>query len=277
VEEVMSDLEAAGSGSKPDSVAAVLKLFAVLEALAEERTMSLADVARRAMTSKSTAYRFLQTMMDLGYVRQEGDTDKYGLTLKIFSIGAKVLNRHVDLVRVADRAMSRLAQATGEAVQLGIMDEHRQAVVYIHKCDSAYNLATQSPLGKRNPLHATSLGKALLAWLEPAEIAERLDVMTFTKLTPKTIDSRAVLEEQLAVMRRQGYAEECEESETGVRCLAAPVFNHIGRVAAAISLSFPIVRFDVTRSADYAALVRRAGREASEGLGCFSYPDPTAI
>lgn len=268
----MSDVDTANSASKPDSVAAVLKLFAVLEALAEDRTMSLADVARRTLMSKSTAYRFLQTMMDLGYVRQEGDTDKYGLTLKIFSIGAKVLNRHVDLVRVADRAMTRLAQATGEAVQLGIMDEHRTAVVYIHKCDSAFNLSTQSPLGRRNPLYATSLGKALLAWLDPQDIAERLDAMSYAKLTPLTIGSRAVLAEQLELMRAQGYAEECDESETGVRCLAAPVFDHVGRVVAAISLSFPIVRFDVTRQTDYAALVRRAGRETSEGLGCFSYP-----
>lgn len=268
----MTDIETAQAANKPDSVAAVLKLFAVMEALAEDRTMSLAEVARRAMTSKSTAYRFLQTMMDLGYVRQEGDTDKYGLTLKIFSIGAKVLNRHVDLVRVADRAMARLAQATGEAVQLGIMDEHRQAVVYIHKCDSAFNLSTQSPLGKRNPLYATSLGKALLAWLESRDLAERLDAMRFVKLTPATIDSRPVLAEQLTLMRNQGYAEECEESESGVRCLAVPVFDHVGRVVAAISLSFPVVRFDAGRKVEYAALVRRAGRETSEGLGCFNYP-----
>lgn len=260
------------AGPKGDSVAAVLKLFAVLEALAEDRTMSLAEVARRAMTSKSTAYRFLQTMIELGYVRQEGDTDKYGLTLKIFSIGAKVLNRHVDLVRVADRAMAKLAAATGETVQLGIMDEHRTAVVYIHKCDSAFNLSTQSPLGKRNPLYATSLGKALLAWLPGDEIAERIAAMSFAKLTPATIGDRTVFAEQLRLMREQGFAEECEESETGVRCLAVPVFDHIGRVVAAISLSFPIVRFDVARKTEYAALARRAGREASEGLGCFSYP-----
>lgn len=262
----------AGAGPKGEGVAAVLKLFAVLEALAEDKTMSLADVARRAMTSKSTAYRFLQTMIELGYVRQEGDSDKYGLTLKIFSIGAKVLNRHVDLVRVADRAMKRLANATGEAVQLGIIDEDRQAVVYIHKCDSAFNLSTQSPLGKRNPLYATSLGKALLAWLPPEDIAERLAAMSFAKLTPNTIGDRAVLTEQLKIMHEQGFAEECEESETGVRCLAVPVFDHIGRVVAAISLSFPVVRFDAARKAEYAGLVRRAGREASEGLGCFRYP-----
>ncbi|MBP0651210.1 IclR family transcriptional regulator, partial [Mycobacterium tuberculosis] len=87
------------------------------------------------------------------------------------------------------------------------MDEHRQAVVYIHKCDSAYNLATQSPLGKRNPLNATSLGKALLAWLDPVELQERLAALSLVKLTPQTIADRAVLAAELTRMRRQGFAE----------------------------------------------------------------------
>lgn len=262
--------------AKPDGVAAVMKLFAILEALAEARSLGLGEVARRAMTSKSTAYRFLQTLIELGYARQEDD-ERYALTLKVFSIGAQVLNRHVDLVSAADAAMARLAAATGEAVQLGVMDERGQTVVYIHKCDSAFSLATQSPLGKRNPLNATALGKALLAWQEPAALAARLDALAYVRLTPQTIPDRAGLAAQLAAMRGQGYAEECEESEIGVRCLAAPVFDHGGRVAAAISLSFPVIRFDPARRTDYAALVRRAGRETSEGLGWFAYPPgPTA-
>jgi len=259
--------------SKPDSVAAVMKVFAVLEALAEQRTVGLGEIAQRVVTSKSTAYRLMQTMVDLGYVAQEGETEKYGLTLKIFNLGARVLNRHNDLIRVSDKAMSALAQKSSEAVHLGILDAPTRTVVYIHKFDSAFNLSLQSPLGKRNPLHSTSLGKALLAWRDAPGVSALLSGMTFAKSAPNTIPDPATLITQLAVTRERGYAEEVEESEAGVRCMAAPVFDHEGKTAAAISVSFPVARFEEARKEEYVEMLLEAGRAASSGMGYLgAYP-----
>jgi IclR family transcriptional regulator, KDG regulon repressor len=260
---------------RPDGVAAVMKFFVVLEALAEEKSMSLGDLAQRTMTSKSTAYRFLQTMLELGYVQQEGDTEKYGLTLKLYGLGAKVLNRQLDLVRVADKAMSKLSQRTREAVNLGVLDEQELCVVYVHKYDSLYNLCMQSPIGKRNPLHCTSLGKALLAWRDDDDIARILGAIAFPRRGPNTITDPAVLFDELKQIRRQGFAEEIEEIEAGVRCMAVPVFDRIGRTAAAISISFPVFRFDEARKADHISLLQQAARSVSEGLGYIEPPrDP---
>ncbi|MBB2971648.1 DNA-binding transcriptional regulator KdgR [Mesorhizobium sp. RMAD-H1] len=252
---------------KPDNVAAVLKVFGVLETLVDARRASLADIAQRAMTSKATAYRLLQTMIDLGYVEQDEETEKYSLTLKLFSLGARTLSGHADLMRVADRAMGVLSRATGESINLGVMDERENRVAYIHKYDSAYNLSMQSPLGKRNPLHSTSLGKALLAWRDLKEVHERLERMHFDKSAPNTITDPAVLLEQLHRIREDGYAEEVEESEAGVRCMAVPVLDHLGKSIAAISISFPLFRFDPARKPDYVKLLKAAGHEASIGLG----------
>jgi IclR family KDG regulon transcriptional repressor len=252
--------------TKPDNVAAVLKVFAVLETLAHEKR-GLIDIAQRALTSKSTTYRLLQTMVDLGYVEQEADSEKYGLTLKLFGLGVRALSGHADLIRVADRAMGVLSRATNESINLGVMDEREQRVAYIHKYDSAYNLSMQSPLGRRNPLHSTSLGKALLAWRDPDEIRERLSRIDFVKLAPHTITDPEALMEQLRRTREQGYAEEIEESEAGVRCMAVPVFDHLGKPVAAISISFPLFRFDETRKPDYVIMLKRAGREVSQALG----------
>jgi len=252
---------------KADHVAAVLKVFAVLETLAEEKRASLADIAQKAMTSKSTAHRLLQTMVDLGYVEQEAETEKYYPTLKLFSLGARTLSGQSDLLHAADRAMGRLSRATGESINLGVMDERDQRVAYIHKYDSAYNLSMQSPLGKRNPLHSTSLGKALMAWRDQEEIEERLAKMEFVKLAPKTITDAEIYRQQLAEIRTRGYAEEIEESEAGVRCMAVPVFDHMGKTIAAISISFPLFRFDEVRKPEYVSLLMNAGREASAGLG----------
>jgi IclR family transcriptional regulator, KDG regulon repressor len=259
--------------SKPDNVAAVLKVFAVLETLAHERRAGLADIAQRAVTSKSTTYRLLQTMVDLGYVEQEADSEKYGLTLKLFGLGVRALSGHADLIRVADRAMGVLSRATHESINLGVMDEREQRVAYVHKYDSAYDLSMQSPLGKRKPLHSTALGKALLAWRDPDEIRERLSRIDFVKLAPHTITDPEVLMEQLRRTREQGYAEENEESEAGVRCMAVPVFDHLGKPVAAISISFPLFRFDETRKPDYVDMLKRAGREVSQALGFLGEAD----
>lgn len=259
----MADL----SRNKTENVAAVLKVFSVLETLAEEGRSSLADIAQHAMTSKATTHRLLQTMADLGYVEQEEETDKYRLTLKLFGLGARTLRGQAHLLQVADRAMGRLSRETGEAINLGVMDEREQRVAYIHKYDSAYNLSMNSPLGKRNPLHSTSLGKALLAFRDEEEISDRLSKMSFEKLAPRTIADAATLRDQLARVREDGYSEEVEESEAGVRCMAVPIRDHLGRSIAAISISFPLFRFDATRKPDYIRLLLEAGQTASRSLG----------
>lgn len=252
---------------KTENAAAVLKVFAVLESLAQDRRASLADIAQRAMTAKTTAHRLLQTMVDLGYVEQEAETEKYGLTLKLFGLGARVLRGQQDLLAACDREMGRLSRATGESINLGVMDDFDQRVAYIHKYDSAYGLSMQSTLGKRNPLHSTSLGKALLAFRDDAEIAERLAAMELTKLAPRTITDRDLLRAELAAIRARGYAEEVEESEAGVRCMAVPVMDHAGKSVAAISIAFPLVRFDESRKPEYVRLLLEAGRAASGALG----------
>lgn len=252
---------------KSENVAAVLKVFAVIEALVEDKRIGLADLAQKAMTSKTTAHRLLQTMVELGYVEQDPETEKYGLTLKLFSLGARSLTEQTELLRVADKAMGKLSRATGESVNLGILDDRDQRVVYIHKYDSAYNLSMKSTLGLRNPLHSTSLGKALLAWRDDEEIRERLRKMDLVRLAPRTITDPDVLVEELHLTAQRGFAEEIEESEAGVRCMAIPIFNYLGKPIAAMSISFPLFRFDESRKPEYIQLLKTAGAQASAALG----------
>lgn len=259
------------NAQKPDNVAAVLKVFAVLEGLAEQKEMSLAELAQRTLMSKSTAYRFLQTMKGLGYVRQEGETEKYGLTLKLFELGAGTLE-HVDLIALADREMKPLSEATGEAIHLGMLDDNEQCVVYIHKYDSRFNLCMHSRIGKRNPLYSTGLGKTLLAWQDEAEVRRRLAQVTFERFTPNTLPNVDAVIDQLPAIRKRGYADDDEEGEVGVHCLAAPIFDRFGKVVAALSISFPVVRFDQAKRDEYVGLLHRAGRQISAGLGFHDYP-----
>lgn len=262
---------ATGAG-KSDNVASVLKVLSVLETLSEEREAALATLAQKAMTSKSTTHRLLQTMVDLGYVEQDPESERYSLTLKLFGIAVRALNTENDLLRIADRGMGRLSRATGESINLGVMDEHDSRVVYVHARPSAYSLSMKSTIGMRNPLHSTSLGKALLAFRPEDEIDERIARMELERRAPNTITDPDALRDALATTRARGYAEEIEESEAGVRCLAVPILDHLGKSMAAISMSFPLFRFDEARHDEYAALMLDVGRTASAEMGYDATP-----
>nr|ELR5130797.1 helix-turn-helix domain-containing protein [Providencia rettgeri] len=134
--------------TQTDAVSAVVKVFSILSALGEQKEIGVSELSQRLLMSKATTFRFLQTMKQLGYVEQEGEADKYSLTLKLFELGAKSLE-YVDLIEIADKEMRQIGRLTNEAVHLGALDE--DAIIYIHKIDSSYNLRMYSRVGRRNP------------------------------------------------------------------------------------------------------------------------------
>ncbi|QKJ87375.1 Transcriptional regulator [Paramixta manurensis] len=254
---------------QPDSVSSVLKVFGILQALGEERENGITELSQRVMMSKSTVYRFLQTMKTLGYVSQEGESEKYALTLKLFELGARAL-QNVDLIRSADVQMRELSRLTRETIHLGALEE--DSIVYIHKIDSLYNLRMYSRIGRRNPLHSTAIGKVLLAWRSQAEIKEILHEVTFTRSTSRTVGSTEELLPVLERVKTQGFGEDNEEQEEGLRCIAVPVFDRFGVVIAGLSISFPTIRFSEARKNDYVAMLHRAAKQLSAQMGFHDYP-----
>jgi len=254
---------------QPDSVSSVLKVFGILQALGDEREIGITELSQRVMMSKSTVYRFLQTMKSLGYVDQEGESEKYTLTLKLFELGAKAL-QNVDLIRSADIQMREISRLTRETIHLGALDE--DGIVYIHKIDSMYNLRMHSRIGRRNPLHSTAIGKVLMAWSEPGDVKALLAEMQFTRSTENTITDVPSLVKVLEKVREQGYGEDIEEQEQGLRCIAVPVFDRFGVVIAGLSISFPTIRFSQESKKDYVEMLHTAARNISEQLGYHQYP-----
>ncbi|MFC3395731.1 DNA-binding transcriptional regulator KdgR [Brenneria rubrifaciens] len=254
---------------QPDSVSSVLKVFGILQALGEEREIGITELSQRVMMSKSTVYRFLQTMKSLGYVEQEGESEKYSLTLKLFELGAKAL-QNVDLIRSADIQMRELSALTRETIHLGALDE--DGIVYIHKIDSKYNLRMYSRIGRRNPLHSTAIGKVLLAWRDRDEVEQILSTIEFTRSTQHTLSTADALLAQLDLVRGLGYGEDNEEQEEGLRCIAVPVFDRFGVVIAGLSISFPTIRFSEENKRAYAEMLHTAARNISERMGYHKYP-----
>ncbi|WBG92364.1 DNA-binding transcriptional regulator KdgR [Pantoea piersonii] len=261
-------MAASENDKQPDAVSSVMKVFGILQALGEERDHGITELAQRVMMSKSTVYRFLQTMKALGYVTQEGESEKYSLTLKLFELGAKAL-QNVDLIRSADVQMRELSRLTKETIHLGALEE--DSIVYIHKIDSLYNLRMYSRIGRRNPLHTTAIGKVLLAWRDRAEVNDILKEVEFKRSTANTIVTREALIDVLDQVKAQGFGEDNEEQEEGLRCIAVPVFDRFGVVIAGLSISFPTIRFSEEVKSDYVAMLHRAARTLSAEMGYHDY------
>jgi len=254
---------------QPESVAAVLKVFAILQSLAERNESGISELSMRLAMPKATVYRFLQTMKSLGYVRQESDSERYGLTMKMFELGTKAL-QYPDLIELTKPHMQELAEATGETVHLGMLIDSE--IIYVHKVDSRHMLGMYSRVGRRAPLHCTAIGKVLLAWEEPARRDSILKGCDFKRYRDKTITDRAGFDVELQRTRDQGFGEDREEFDDHIRCMGVPIFDRHRQAVAGLSVSFPTFRFDAARQPEVLAMLQNASRVISKQLGCSQYP-----
>ena len=256
-------------GNPPEPVVAVLRVFGLLAALGERKETSLSELSVRLAMPKASVYRFLQTMKALGFVRQEPESERYSLTMKLFEWGAQAL-QHLDLIELAKRQMRILSDQISESIHLGVLVDSE--VIYIDKVEAKYAFGMYSRVGKRAPIHATALGKALLAWETPERRDAIMAGMCFTRFRENSIANPAQFLGELVCTRQRKYGLDYEEFEEHMICIAAPIFDHWSNVVAALSVSFPAFRFDSTRQDEYAAMVIAAGRTVSLELGCPSYP-----
>lgn len=244
------------------SAKALVKGIALIDLLAASPNgLRLTDVVREAELPKGTVLRLIDALLDADLIRELGGV--YRLGPKCAAWGSVFLDG-LELPSLARDLLEGLVEVSGETAHLGIVDGTR--TLYIDKIDSPHSLRMFSRVGLRSRLYCTGLGKALLAFSGDAllgeVIAEGLD-----RLTENTITEAEELRAELARIRRSGYSIDDVENEEGVRCTGAPVFDHNGDVAAAISVAGPIHRMTRERLAFLAPKVAEAGRELSARIG----------
>ena len=261
--------EDAADSRQPESVAAVLKVFAILQSLAERDETGISELSIKLAMPKATVYRFLNTMKTLGYVRQEVDSERYGLTMKVFELGTKAL-QYPDLVGLANPQMQMLADRTGETVHLGMLIDSE--IIYVHKVDSRHMLGMYSRVGRRAPIHCTAIGKVLLAWESEQRRAHVLAGMEFKRFRDKTITEPAAFIQELDRTREQGFGQDREEFDDHIRCVGVPIFDRFNQAVAGLSISFPTFRYDEQREPEMVAMLTDASRAISEPLGCTNFP-----
>lgn len=221
-----------------DFVTALQRGLDVLQAFSRTHpVLTLTRVAELTGLSRGTARRLLHTLVELGYVRQDGR--EFRLTARVLNIGYAYLSA-LDLVELSRGEMERLGRETGESCSIAVLDG--SDVVYVARAPSTRIMSTALGLGSRLPAHATSLGHVLLAGLPAPDLDGYLDAADLQRFTSHTVTDPTALRAEVARVRVQGWAMIDQELEIGVRSVAAPLRNRTGCTVAAINVSAPASR-----------------------------------
>jgi DNA-binding IclR family transcriptional regulator len=245
--------------------AAVERALAMLEAVAQESEgLSNAEVSRKLKIPKSSASYILRTLETRNYLTRDGDSGKYRVGLKILSLSRGALSG-LDVRGIALPIMRHLMQQTGLTCHLAVLDG--PDAVYIEKVEPEGFIRMDTWVGRRMRVHATSVGKALVAHIPQERLEEILRKGPMEKRTSKTITTLPRLLKELEKIRVQGYAVDDEENNLGARCVAAPVFNDHGAIEAALGLSGTTQQVSPQTMPRILDALKDAARHISLGMG----------
>jgi DNA-binding IclR family transcriptional regulator len=223
----------------PGRLSSVTSALMVLKVFSEEESeLGISSIAKRLKLAKSTVHRLAVTLTAEGFLEQNPENGRYRLGLALFELGTLV-RRRMDVSTLGLPLLGALRDEAQETVHLAIL--HRTSIVYLFNLESAHAIGMRSYLGARKPAFCTSEGRVLLAFGGPDAVAPVLKEGLVAR-TPRTNTDPKALLQLLEEVRQVGCAYDDEESEVGVRCVAAPVRDITGRVIAAVGLAGPIQR-----------------------------------
>jgi IclR family pca regulon transcriptional regulator len=255
---------AAEPAPRPEFVQGVERCFTVIRAFGHDTpALTIAGVSERTGLTRAVARRYLLTLRDLGYLVQRGTL--FSMTPRILEIGFTYL-MSVDIARVAQPYLETLVETLHESSSAAVLDS--ADIVYVVRVPARRIMSANLTLGSRLPAHATSMGKVLLAYAPPQRLEAYLALDPLQALTRHTITDEQVFRRTLEETRRRGWAAASDESELGVRSIAAPVFNHRHEVEAAVNLAGHASRLSMKRLKEVClpALLETTG-QLSRALG----------
>lgn len=207
---------------------------------------------------RSTVQMLLSTLTETGFLIQTPNR-RYRLGWRSFEL-AGVFLAQLELRKVALPVMQALANATGEIVHLGVLDDSH--VIYVEKAEGRKSIPLITRLGLRYPAYCTGIGKLLLAYVRE----DRPLKMEFTPMTPNTIVDQESLQRELDQIRGKEVSYDREEAFVGLSCVAVPIRDYTGEVIAGLSVSAPTIRFTQSEK-QWTQLARKASAEISSEMG----------
>jgi len=243
---------------------ATLRLFTV-----DREWLGVREVARLLVLNSATVHNLLRTLAATGLVEQHPETKKYRLGLGIVQLAGTKLGQ-LDVVTAASGPMKALLEKTRETVILSVL--YGDDLLYLAKLESPQPIRVASRVGGGAPIHASAVGKVLLAFQDDAEIG-RLLTPPLKRYTPETVTDVRKLRAELQHIRMQDFAVDFGGYIPDVHAVAAPIRDAAGHVIASLGLVAPASRLPAVRSKTFAALVKQTALESSRGLG-YEYVGP---
>lgn len=243
--------------AKPRQVMSARRTLDVLCAFSAERPeWSVTELSAHLGVHKSTTSRLLTTMEGVGFLRRLPDNGRYALGPRLLEMASLVLAR-LDVRAIARPWLEELSRTSQETVNLAVWDQ--DMAVNVDQIASSQPILYMGWIGRRTPAHASSTGKALLAF-QPPEIIDHVLDRPLAAFTKATITDPARLRQELISIRECGYAMAEDEFQEGVTAVAAPICSG-GVVAGVISISAPTYRTTRQRKGQFVQLLTTAARD----------------
>lgn len=227
------------------TVQAVSNAIDILELLGDyDHELSVSEIVSQLSLTKSNVQKLLSNLESYGYVEHNRYTGNYRLGVKIFQISQAYINK-LNLIEVSHHYMNLLKNQLNESVYIGVLRQKR--IVYLEVVETDASVRVRPRIGNIGPAYATAMGKAHLLAMSDKEIEDFFENRSFESYTKNTIKSLDDLKNHIKSIKSLGYAIDDEEYENGVCCIAAPIYDFLGNVIAAISITAPKERVDDNR------------------------------
>lgn len=248
----------------PGTVQALDRALDLLDLLAGAPGLTLSEVAEQAGQPPSTVHRVLHTLALRGMVESDPATQAWNIGPQAFRLGSAFMRRS-GIVERARPVLRQLMQHSGETANLGILQGN--TVLFVSQVETQETIRAFFPPGTSSPLHASGIGKALLAFGPAQDLQAMAQGGELTRFTDKTLTDPAALEADLARIRQRGFSFDDEEKTRGMRCIAAPVFDLSKEAIAGVSVSGPSHRIAVEHVQALGAVVAAAAASLTEIMG----------
>ncbi len=252
------------SESSAGTVQALDRGLMILNALAKEGEATLTELSMKVGLPASSVHRLLMTLEKHGFSDFHEESQHWTIGVEAFRVGSTFLQR-AKVVESGREVMRALLDDTGETVNIAISDQGD--VVFVSQLETHQPIRAFFRLGTRGFMHASGIGKALLAEMSKEEIEQLLTRKGLPEFTPTTITSPEKLFAELEVIKKQGWALDDEERTLGMRCVASAIYNEFGEAIAGISVSGPTVRMDDNEVARIWPKVQSAAAQITELMG----------
>lgn len=240
-------------------------LLIILETISlHPKGITLTDIVRETDIPKTSVHRIVNTLKSREYIELNELNETYSIGLKTLEIGIKGL-MNTDVVKASIPLLYQLSEKSGETTFLATYN-HTE-VIYLYKQEGTNAIGTTATLGSRRPAYCTGLGRAILAHSSSEEVERNLQGHLI-KYTPKTVTDPSEIKQILKTARENGYSQDNEEIEEGLTCFAAPIFDHLGKAIAAVSVAGPTIRMLAEKDKIVTDLLRTT-EKISQRLGYF--------